>query len=496
MSFSSRLPLRRRWPAAPLGAALLLLPLGPASAGTEEPAAAPPVLPAAVVCNDHCDGRDAAEAGGDRLAVTAELHGRTAELRFDDTSAMGWATLAGGSAGDQLWLDRSFDGGATWAGDSRIGEVSVPEGANSATTTMFNVDDWANLGVGALRACLQAAGQPEIACTDWARTTWNADNPANAAATALMTLYDLDNGLFQNHWWVGANATTAIIQNIQATGMRSYEYAIAHTHDSQLDAHDGQFRNEYLDDTGWWGLAWVAAYDVTGDERYLETAQADAEWMNDYWTDLCGGGVQWKVDNPYKNAVTNELFIQLNAALHNRLSGDNPYLERAEAGWAWLSGSGMINDEGLINDGLDADAGCVNNGQTTWTYNQGIILGALAELSTATGDAGLLDEARALADASTNAPGLHQDGVLTEPCEPDCGADGPSFKGAYARGLGALNDALPDAPYSDYLRAQADAAYTSARTPLDMYDLSWRGLAGSYGVGQQHSALDLLNAAH
>ena len=202
------------------------------------------------------------------------------------------------------------------------------------------------------------------------------------------------------------------------------------------------------------------------------------------------------LDNPYKNAVTNELYIRLNAALHNRLSGDTPCLERAEAGWAWLSGSGLINDAGLVNDGSDAAAGRVNNGQPTWSYHQGIILGALAELNRATGDPGLLQAARTLADASTTAPGLHRDGVLTEPCEPECGPDGPSFKGAYVRGLDALDEALPDHPYADYLRRRADAAHASARTPLDRYDLSWRGLADSLGVGQQHSAVDLLNAAH
>ena len=39
---------------------------------------------------------------------------------------------------------------------------------------MFNVDDWANRGVGVLRACGRAGDRAEIACTPWARVTWNA----------------------------------------------------------------------------------------------------------------------------------------------------------------------------------------------------------------------------------------------------------------------------------------------------------------------------------
>jgi predicted alpha-1,6-mannanase (GH76 family) len=38
----------------------------------------------------------------------------------------------------------------------------------------------------------------------------------------------------------------------------------------------------------------------------------------------------------------------------------------------------MINGDGLINDGLNAQG--ENNGQATWTYNQGVILGGLVAL--------------------------------------------------------------------------------------------------------------------
>src|SRR5262249_4106283 len=156
-------------------------------------------------------------------------------------------------------------------------------------------------------------------------------------------------------------------------------------------------------------------------------------------------------DKPYKNAITNELYLELNSALHNRMSGDTTYLQRAQDEWAWFRGSGMINSGQTVNDGLNDS--CVNNGDVTWTYNQGVILGGLTELYGGAGDSGLLDSARALANASTSSSYLNPGGVLREPNEPDsaCTGDGDTFKGAYVRGLGVLNKQLSDHPYSGYL---------------------------------------------
>ncbi|WP_343244546.1 glycoside hydrolase family 76 protein [Streptomyces sp. SID11385] len=456
------------------------------------PAATATAAPAAAVCNKYCDARDPSLSPQDRVPVTASVSSRSIALHFDDTDAMGWASLDNGAAGDRVWLDRSLDGGRTWASGSRLGDTEVPSGGRGWRTQMYNVDDWGGQGVGALRACGQAAGGA-IACTPWARTTWNAGSRSTAAATALMMSYDRNTKLFGgNGWWTGANALTAIIDNIRISGMGSYTYAIADTYEKNINAQGGQFRNEYLDDTGWWGLAWIAAYDLTGDSRYLDTARADADHMFANWNTTCGGGVRWSTNGNYKNAITNELFLQLTSALHNRIPGDTAYLERAKNEWNWFRGSGMINGDRMINDGLGDN--CANNGQPTWTYNQGVILGALTEYAQATGDTGALTTARGLADASTVK--LQTNGVLREPGEGDsCTGDGPSFKGAYVRGLGVLNRRLSDHPYAPALTRWANSAYDHDRNPLDQYGPHWSGGNGTTDYGCQQSALDLLNAA-
>ena len=173
------------------------------------PAGAPPPAPAstpavtvstqATICNKYCDARDPALSPGDRSPVSATLFGRTVRLHFDDADAMGWASIENGNPGDEVWLDRSFDGGRTWASGSRLGDTIVPAGQRGWRTQMYNVDDWNNHGVGALRACGKAGDRPDIACTPWARTTWNAGDRRTAAATALMKFYNYAHRPVRHH---------------------------------------------------------------------------------------------------------------------------------------------------------------------------------------------------------------------------------------------------------------------------------------------------------
>ncbi|WP_279582110.1 glycoside hydrolase family 76 protein [Fodinicola feengrottensis] len=431
-------------------------------------------------------------AAGDRTPVNATVFGRQIVLHISDGDNMGWASIDNGDPTDEVWLDRSFDGGNSWSSGSKLGDTTIPTGQRGWRTLMYNVDDPANHGVGALRACGKAGNRSDIACTPWARSTVNAGTHADAAATALMQFYNNGTGLWNTTgWWNSANDLTALIDYSQRSGSTAYRYAIANTFDKNKG---GNFTNDYMDDTGWWGLAWVRAYDLTGDSRYLDMARTDADYIYSFKDGTCGGGIYWRTQKDYKNAVTNELYIKLAAALHNRISGDTGYLAKATEIWNWFAASGMINGSHLINDGLD-NSTCKNNGQTTWTYNQGIVLGGLVELNKATGNAGYLTTARQIADAATTSSVIAPNGILREPCEPSsCGGDGPSFKGVFVRNLGELSRATGNA-YATFLGRQADSAYAHDRDGMDRYGLSWAGPLDSIDAARQHSALDAMTAA-
>jgi hypothetical protein len=152
----------------------------------------------------------------------------------------------------------------------------------------------------------------------------------------------------------------------------------------------------------------------------------------------------------------------------------------------------MINSNSLINDGLDKN--CHNNGATTWTYNQGVIIGGLVDLAQATGDTSLLEHASAIAHAAMTRL-IDDQGVLHEPCEPGCGGDGTQFKGIFMRHLGELALATKDSSQRAFLAVNADWIWNAARNGQNQLGQIWSGPFDSADADRQTSALDALVAA-
>ena len=322
---------------------------------------------------------------------------------------------------------------------------------------------------------------------------------ADRAMEALALMYLDGVGLFGFGWWNSANALETTIDHAALTGSEEYLHLIGNTFERNAGGDsvnpNPNFLNELYDDEGWWALAWIKAYDLTGESRYLEMAKTIFEDMIGGWDDVCGGGVWWSKERAYKNAITNELFLTIAARLHRRTSEDGAgtvYLEWAEREWAWFAASGMINESSLVNDGLTAD--CSNNGQTTWSYNQGVILGGLTEMYLITGDADFLDRAQAIADAAVQEL-VTTGGILTDVCEPDCDDNGAQFKGIFMRNLSALYGATSAAAYRDFIARNADSIFENATSEHGEIGLVWYAAFDQADPIRQSSGLDAVNAA-
>ncbi|GAB3608320.1 hypothetical protein GCM10027414_04450 [Humibacter ginsengiterrae] len=314
---------------------------------------------------------------------------------------------------------------------------------------------------------------------------------ARVAAEVLMQSYDQSKAWFPSSWWNSAVALQTIGDYMQRTGDRRFVPELDNTFEKDKgvfpggvlsgDPLLGNFTSQAIDDSEWWGLTWVQAYDVTGDQKYLDMAETIATYASGFWdTSTCGGGVWWNASKTYKNSVTSGLFIRLTAELHNRIPHDTQWLNRAETAWNWFTGSGLIDSSGLVNDGLTSD--CQNNGQTVWSYNQGLAIGGGLELYRATHDSGIMTTVRRLADAAISSPQLVTDGVLTESCDAadaTCDDNAKQFKGIFMRYMMDLADTTHDPRYTGFVSQQAASVWNQDRNAGDQFGTRWTGETNS-----------------
>lgn len=185
-----------------------------------------------------------------------------------------------------------------------------------------------------------------------------------------------------------------------------------------------------LANQSWHGNIWTSAF--------AHRARIFWELANKGWDEkLCGGGMTWNPRlEPYKNAITNELFISASIAMYLYFPGDNNaspfagnataepsgreddtatttgwkphdsrYLNAAIRAYAWLKRSGMLNSRGLYIDGFhisgynnpfDNNTTCdVPNGML-YTYNQGVVLSGQLGLFKVTGNTSYLSDGHRL----------------------------------------------------------------------------------------------------
>jgi predicted alpha-1,6-mannanase (GH76 family) len=313
-----------------------------------------------------------------------------------------------------------------------------------------------------------------------------------AAVDRLQQWYEPSDGLWQTTgWWNSANDLTAVIDFSRATNSGRYNSIL---NKSFAQHKYPGFLNDYYDDEGWWALAWIDAYDLTRNAAYLQVASTIFTDMTGGWDDTCGGGIWWSKERNYKNAIANELFLDVAAHLANRHSDTAlkaKYLTWAEREWQWFQNSSMIAPDHQINDGLTPT--CRNNHKTVWSYNQGVILGGLAELSKQPHQSSLVDQARQIADAAI----LHltdQNGVLHDPCEPKCSADSTQFKGIFVRNLAILQKRKSTRRYTAFFRSNADSMLKNAENSDHSFGTVWSGPPESADASTQSSAIDALNA--
>lgn len=269
-----------------------------------------------------------------------------------------------------------------------------------------------------------------------------------------------------------------------AANTTTYDWMYAHYWDAVLDATERRgptaftgtpkmffelqqqrgWLDGFYDDENWITLALLHAYKVTGDMTYLTQAETVfADIMNAWDTTCCGankGGMWWEKPNIDKVTAINAGAV-ISASRLYAATKDGTYLAFGQKVYAFWSTYMVDSTTGHVYDN-ENDEGGIN---TTWsfTYNEGLFIGAVVELARVTGDTSNFPLAHTVASymMSKEIETLDAGTILSDG---NCSGDGDMFKGIAARYLGELYAADPShTEYRDFLRRSADAAWTRAR---------------------------------
>ncbi|KAJ5097003.1 CAZyme family GH76 [Penicillium angulare] len=352
----------------------------------------------------------------------------------------------------------------------------------------------------------------------------DAKSRAGTALDALQVWYNTTSGLWDTvGWWNGANCMTTIadLAALDPSVMKTADFVFNNTflnapssnpnpgpetrtntkRDGLLPrtnyaGNSSDWLDSAYDDDGWWALAWIAAYDVTEENSYLNLAEGIFASLADTWGTRCGnGGIYWSTSSSYINAITNELFLSIAAHLANRVpSRKEFYVSWAQKEWNWFAAQGFIAANHTINDGLTDS--CENNAQTVWSYNQGVVLGGLVELNKAAPNSSYLESANKIAKAAIETL-ADTSGVIHESCEPDnCQPDATVFKGVFIRNLQMLQSVSPRDIYKKTINDCANSIWKNDRNSENELGVVWSGpVVSTVDPSTQSSAMDALVAA-
>lgn len=316
---------------------------------------------------------------------------------------------------------------------------------------------------------------------------------AYQAIATMQTFYSAATSLWSNSWEGSAQSLTALVDFMKISGDRNYLGIVNNVFEKNRG--NNNFIGDSFQANALWGIAWIKAYDLIGDKRYLETAQWIADNMAATgWDANCGGGLMESRTSRAKLAVPNVLFIQLMASVHNHLADDTKYIGLAMKGWNWVNTSAIITASGLLGNGLTAD--CQNDAGPVSTQAQGVYLGAAYEIYKANGLKEFLEKAKAHAALSIDA--FTSEGILKEPGDKDCGACSggvASSKGVFARNMRELQSEVKDDKIASFLETNINVLWNNSRSSADLLGFHWQGPFDSSDSLRQTAGVDLLNSS-
>jgi hypothetical protein len=295
----------------------------------------------------------------------------------------------------------------------------------------------------------------------------------------------------QSNWWQSALALWSLVRYLEKSHATNpaYQHAILLLYNHNVvrpNTHAPlDFANEFNDDTGWWGVAWLEAaryelyvrHDVADATKFLTVAEFDANFILTAQPRVCGG-LQWGFGIAPDTTTMSE-FMDMTAGLYRLRMAAGVFHNPGKAGqwlldsqWAlsYMTRTGLINMKtGTVTDSLYKKT-CRPYGGAL-TYTPGEVAEALIQTGLALHQPWYYKEADKFLRYGINpGTGLIRHGVLREHCEDDkynCTKkksilDLPSYKGILVNGLADYDSATHTHTFHSFLVDQATAVIKNA----------------------------------
>lgn len=323
---------------------------------------------------------------------------------------------------------------------------------------------------------------------------------ATSTANTLISKFHSDsNGQFNDLWWNSAVTYTGLADLAALLGTNTVagnnmEDLWSNVYDKHINNPNDNphFLNPYYDDEGWWVLAWIAAYDLTNDAKYLQLA-ADILFDIKGGQTKCGAGIWWSKDKNVLTVIENVLFMSGAAHLATRVPQNATlYTGWATDSWNWISNSALYDSSTFMLKGNLNPNSCDTQGEddntTPSSYQQGVLLGGLLELNKATNGSSsskYIQIAKSVAHATITSSDFVSDGVFHEPLG-GFDNDTAQFKGIFMRNLAIMNRQYPDPSYSAIITTSATSIWQNARNSDGTIIALWQGNPSGKDLGPYH----------
>ena len=295
-------------------------------------------------------------------------------------------------------------------------------------------------------------------------------------------------------YWPQAHAMDVVIDAYLRTGDDAWAQYFDLWYEGIKQKSGGGYTNDFVDDMEWICLTMQRIYEITKDQKYLDTAQMLWQTISSNWNTNGGGGLAWKQSEPNsKNACSNGPGGIVACRMY-RLNGQKDAdLQMAKKIYEWESEHLVNIQTGAVYDNLDAGSGKV----TDWvfTYNEGTYMGLAHELYKITGQDFYLDMAVLVAKYTIK--NLTTDGILKDEGKADAGL----FKGIFVRYFTLLiqEKALKESDreeFTEFLHQNALALYNKGTSTDNFYSTNWtlEGGISSTDLPTQTSGCMLMEA--